>query len=249
MNICAKFELWFFVSSAVLKIPSERKAANRWQQLKQTKKIMFGIINFETFLIAGLILNLTPGADTMYILGRSIAQGKKAGILSALGISTGAIFHIIFATLGLSIILAKSAMAFEIVKYLGAVYLIFLGLKAIFKKTNGKFELNDENEITNHKRIYFSGILTNILNPKVALFFLAFLPQFIDPNYVQSSLPFLILGITFLLTGTIWCLILALFASKLSDRIRKNYKIKRWLDKITGGIFIALGIKLALTKK
>lgn len=210
---------------------------------------MFGIINFETFLIAGLILNLTPGADTMYILGRSIAQGKKAGILSALGISTGAIFHIIFATLGLSIILAKSAMAFEIVKYLGAVYLIFLGLKAIFKKTNGKFELNDENEITNHKRIYFSGILTNILNPKVALFFLAFLPQFIDPNYVQSSLPFLILGITFLLTGTIWCLILALFASKLSDRIRKNYKIKRWLDKITGGIFIALGIKLALTKK
>ena len=210
---------------------------------------MFGIINFETFLIAGLILNLTPGADTMYILGRSIAQGKKAGILSALGISTGAIFHIIFATLGLSIILAKSAMAFEIVKYLGAAYLIFLGLKAIFKKSDGKFELNDENESSNYKKIYFSGILTNILNPKVALFFLAFLPQFIDPNYVQNSLPFLILGITFLLTGTIWCLILALFASKLSDRIRKNYKIKMWLDKITGGIFITLGIKLALTKK
>ncbi len=210
---------------------------------------MFGIINFETFLIAGIILNLTPGADTMYVLGRSIAQGKKAGILSALGISTGAIFHIIFATLGLSIILSKSAMAFEIVKYLGAAYLVFLGLKAIFRKTDGKFELNDENEILDYKKIYFSGILTNILNPKVALFFLAFLPQFIDPNYVQSSLPFLILGITFLLTGTIWCLILALFASKLSDRIRKNYKIKMWLDKITGSIFIALGIKLALTKK
>jgi RhtB (resistance to homoserine/threonine) family protein len=210
---------------------------------------MFGIINFETFLIAGLILNLTPGADTMYILGRSIAQGKKAGILSALGISTGAIFHIIFATLGLSIILAKSAMAFEIVKYFGAAYLIFLGLQAIFKKRDGKFELNNESEIANYNKIYFSGILTNILNPKVALFFLAFLPQFIDPNYAQSSLSFLILGITFLITGTIWCLILALFASKLSDRIRKNYKIKIWLDKITGGIFIALGVKLALTKK
>ncbi|MEH6659595.1 LysE family translocator [Leeuwenhoekiella marinoflava] len=210
---------------------------------------MFGIINFEAFLIAGLILNLTPGADTMYILGRSIAQGKKAGILSALGISTGAIFHIIFATLGLSIILAKSAMAFEIIKYLGAGYLIFLGLKTIFKKTDGKFELNNENETANYKKIYFSGIMTNILNPKVALFFLAFLPQFIDPNYVKSSLPFLILGITFLLTGTIWCLILALFASKLSDRIRKSYKMKMWLDKITGGIFVALGIKLALMKK
>ncbi|WP_349351641.1 LysE family translocator [Flagellimonas sp. MMG031] len=210
---------------------------------------MFGIINFEAFLIAGLIMNLTPGADTMYILGRSIAQGKKAGILSVLGISTGAIFHIIFATLGLSIILAKSATAFVIVKYLGAVYLIFLGLKTIFKKPDGKFELSTESEIVNYRKIYLSGVLTNILNPKVAIFFLAFLPQFIDPNYVQSSLPFLILGITFLLTGTIWCFILALFASKLSDRIRKNYKIKMWLDKITGGIFVALGIKLALMKK
>ena len=210
---------------------------------------MFVIINFEAFLIAGLILNLTPGADTMYILGRSIAQGKKAGILSALGISTGAIFHIIFATLGLSIILAKSAMAFEIVKYLGAVYLIFLGIKTIFKKAGEKFKLNKETETANYKKIYFSGIMTNLLNPKVALFFLAFLPQFIDPTYVKSSLPFLILGITFLLTGTIWCLMLALFASKLSDRIRKNYKIKMWLDKITGGIFVALGIKLALMKK
>lgn len=210
---------------------------------------MFGIIDFEAFLIAGLILNLTPGADTMYILGRSIAQGKKAGVLSALGISTGAVFHIIFATLGLSIILAKSALAFEIVKYLGAAYLIFLGLKLLFKKTEGKFKLQKEKNIVNYKKIYFSGIMTNMLNPKVALFFLAFLPQFIDPNYVQNSLPFLILGFTFLLTGTIWCLILALFASKLSDRIRENYKIKMWLDKVTGGIFVALGIKLALLKK
>ena len=210
---------------------------------------MFGIINFEAFLIAGLIMNLTPGADTMYIVGKSITQGKKAGILSALGISTGAIFHVIFATLGLTIVLAKSATAFEIVKYLGAAYLIFLGLKTIFKKANRKFELNNENEVVNYRKIYFSGVITNILNPKVALFFLAFLPQFIDPNYVQSSLPFLTLGITFLLTGTIWCLILALFASKLSDRIRKNYKIIMWLDKITGGIFVALGIKLALMKK
>jgi len=210
---------------------------------------MFGIINFETFLIAGLILNLTPGADTMYILGRSITQGKKAGILSALGISTGAIFHIIFATLGISIILEKSAIAFEIVKYAGAAYLIFLGFKAILKKTDEKFELSKENQVTNYRKIYISGVFTNILNPKVALFFLAFLPQFIDPSYAENYLPFLILGITFLTTGTIWCLILALFASKLSNRIRKNYKIKNWLDKITGVLFLTLGIKLALTKK
>lgn len=208
---------------------------------------MFGIINFETFLIAGIILNITPGTDTMYILSRSISQGKKAGILSALGITTGAVFHVLFATLGLSILLTKSAIAFEIVKLLGALYLIFLGIKTILKKSTDSFEL--ETKKMNYNKIYLSGIMTNILNPKVALFFISFLPQFINPEFAESAFPFLILGITFLTTGTIWCLFLAFFASKISHRIRKNYIIKKWLDKITGSIFIALGIKLALTKK
>lgn len=210
---------------------------------------MFGIINFEAFLLAGIILNLTPGSDTMYILGRSISQGKKAGILSALGIATGALVHCLFATLGLSIILAKSALAFEIVKYVGAAYLIFLGVKMLISKSNGEFDLKKENKQVNYRKIYISGIFTNVLNPKVALFFLAFLPQFINPEHAQNFMPFLILGLTFVFTGTIWCLILAIFSSKLSDKIRQNYKIKKWLDKITGGIFVALGIKLALTKK
>lgn len=210
---------------------------------------MFGIINFEAFLLAGIILNLTPGSDTMYILGRSISQGKKAGILSALGIATGALVHCLFAALGLSIILAKSALAFEIVKYVGAAYLIFLGVKMLISKSNGEFDLKKENKQVNYRKIYISGIFTNVLNPKVALFFLAFLPQFINPEHAQNFMPFLILGLTFVFTGTIWCLILAIFSSKLSDKIRQNYKIKKWLDKITGGIFVALGIKLALTKK
>jgi threonine/homoserine/homoserine lactone efflux protein len=210
---------------------------------------MFGIINFETFIIAGLILNLTPGVDTMYIIGRSISQGKKAGILSALGISTGALLHVIFAVLGLSVILAKSALAFEIVKYLGAAYLIFLGIKSVTSKSNNKVEFVKDDKKISNKKIYISGILTNLLSPKIALFFMAFMPQFINPNYVESSLPFLILGLTFLLTGTIWCVILAVFASKLSNKIRKNYRIKTWMDKITGGMFIMLGIKIAMSKK
>lgn len=210
---------------------------------------MFGIINFETFIIAGLLLNLTPGVDTMYIIGRSVSQGKKAGILSALGISTGAILHIIFAALGLSIIITKSTLAFEIVKYLGAGYLIFLGIKSLTAKSNNKFELIKDNKQISNKKIYISGILTNLFNPKIALFFMAFMPQFIDPNYVESPLPFIILGLTFLFTGTIWCVILAIFASKLSNKLRKNNKIKIWMDKITGGMFIILGIKLAMSKK
>ena len=119
---------------------------------------MFGIINFEAFLIAGIILNITPGTDTMYILSRSISQGKKAGILSALGIATGAVFHVIIATLGLSVLLAKSSVAFEIVKITGALYLIFLGIKTLLNKNTEGFELDTIK--TSYRKIYFSGIMT-----------------------------------------------------------------------------------------
>jgi len=210
---------------------------------------MFGIVNFEAFLLAGVLLNITPGTDTMYILGRSMSLGKKAGILSALGIASGALVHCVFAALGLSLILTKSALAFEVVKYLGTAYLIFLGTKMLISRSNEKFELSKKQENINYRNIYISGIFTNALNPKVALFFLAFLPQFINPCYAQNALPFLILGLTFVITGTIWCLMLAVFSSKLSSQISKNYKIKKRLDKITGVVCITLGIKLALSKR
>ena len=211
---------------------------------------MFGISNFETFLMAALILNITPGADTMYILGRSISQGKKAGILSALGISTGSLIHCIVAAFGLSVIIATSAIAFSVIKYLGAGYLIVLGVKALIKKSKKEFQIEKTNpKKTSNWNIFISGILTNILNPKVALFFIAFLPQFISANNTTNALPFIVLGLTFIATGTIWCLALAWFSAKLSSKIRKNYKIKTSLDKIRGGIFIALGVKLALLEK
>ena len=137
---------------------------------------MFGITNFETFLFAGIILNLTPGADTMYILGRSISQGKKAGIMSALGISTGSLVHCIIASFGLSIIIAKSAIAFSTIKYLGAVYLIYLGVKALLTKSRKEFEIEQlDKKKSSNRKIFISGILTNILNPKVALFFFGIL--------------------------------------------------------------------------
>lgn len=211
---------------------------------------MFGILNFGTFILAGILLNLTPGADTMYILGRSISQGKKSGIISALGISSGALLHCIFAALGLSIVLAKSATTFSIVKYIGAAYLLFLGAKTLLSKSKQANAIVEETEKKqNYSKIYVSGILTNLLNPKVALFFLAFLPQFIDPNYTTNALPFLILGLTFVSTGTIWCLVLAFFSAKMANKIKKNTKIKTWLDKTTGVLFIFLGIQLALSKK
>ncbi|GAB3658077.1 LysE family translocator [Echinicola sediminis] len=208
-----------------------------------------GIINFEAFLFASILLNLTPGADTMYILGRSISQGKKAGLLSAVGIGTGALVHCVFAVLGLSLIIAKSSLAFQTVKYAGAAYLIFLGIKMLISKQDKGMDIEKSTNAHSLRKIYFSGILTNVLNPKVALFFLAFLPQFVDQKEIGSPYPFLLLGMTFVATGTLWCLILAFFSSKLSDKIRENYGIKKWLDRITGGIFVALGVKLALSEK
>jgi len=209
---------------------------------------MFGIINFEAFVIAGILLNLTPGTDTFYILSQSMANGKKAGFLSALGISTGSIIHTVFATLGLSFILAESQLAFDILKYAGAIYLIYLGIKAMF--------ITDQNSLPNQKNVenqrnsknYVSGILTNVLNPKVALFYLAFLPQFVDPVYSNHFISLIILGLTFTTTGTIWCLILAKYSAKLTEKIKENPCIKIWLDRLTGIIFISLGVKLALSK-
>ena len=209
---------------------------------------MFGITSFETFLIAGIILNLTPGSDTFYILGRSLSQGAKAGVFSVWGISSGAMLHCIFAALGLSILLAKSALAFEIIKYTGALYLIFLGVKGFLSKPHDTFAVKHDSTPNSYSQIYYAGLLTNILNPKVALFFLAFLPQFIDPVYNYKAISFLLLGLTFVCTGTIWCLCLALFSASVFRKIRQVQKGNHWLQKMSGGIFMALGVKLALSK-
>lgn len=209
---------------------------------------MFGIINFGAFVLSGILVNVAPGADTMFILGRSISQGKKSGIYSALGILGGALIHCIMAAFGLSILLAKSALAFSIVKYLGAAYLLFLGLKLLFSKGAALEEVNNHEKTESLRKVFWSGVLTDLLNPKVALFFLAFLPQFINPAYAENAIPFLILGFTFLFTGSIWCIGVAVFAAKLSEKFRENPKIKYWLDKSTGGLFLILGAKLALSK-
>jgi RhtB (resistance to homoserine/threonine) family protein len=208
---------------------------------------MFGIHNFGLFLAAGILLNLTPGPDTVYILGRSIAQGREAGVASALGISLGSIFHTCAAALGLSAILATSAVAFGTIKLIGGAYLIFLGVKMIFDRRR-QLSLPSSFRRRTIVAAFRQGILTNVLNPKVALFFLAFLPQFIDPASTTKVPAFILLGLTFVTTGTICCLILAWFASVFSERLRRNEKISQWLNRTVGALFIFLGIRLATAK-
>ncbi len=207
---------------------------------------MFGIVHYGLFLISGIILNITPGADTLYILGRSVSQGRKAGIVSTLGITTGSLIHTLLAAFGLSIILAKSALAFAIVKYCGVAYLIYLGIRTLLAKEN-QFSLQGA-EDASYQKIYLQGIFTNLFNPKVALFFIAFLPQFIDPASSYGPLPFILLGLTFLTTGTAWCILIAVFSALTTDKLRSNPKIAAAFNKLSGALFIGLGLNLLRAK-
>ncbi|MBT2645013.1 LysE family translocator [Bacillus sp. ISL-41] len=208
---------------------------------------MFGISNFEVFLATAILLNLTPGTDTMYIVSRSISQGRTAGIFSAFGISTGIIVHTLLAAFGLSVILTQSAFLFQTVKIAGAIYLAYLGIQMLTAKSRAHEQ--KALPIQSNKKIFFQGMITNVTNPKVALFFLAFLPQFIHADGgAASPIPFIILGLTFTLTGGAWSLLTAYFSSMATSRLRKNEKAGSVLNRLTGIVFIGMGISLLKTK-
>ena len=209
---------------------------------------MFGLHDFVLFVTTGILLNLTPGPDTLYILGRSVAHGRRAGVASALGISIGSIFHTAAAALGLSAFLATSAWAFTFVKLAGAAYLIFLGIRALLERQSD-LAIPAHFKRRGAGAAFRQGILTNILNPKVALFFLAFLPQFIDSGTPSKTFAFLVLGLTFVTTGTIWCLILAWFSSAFSDRLRESPTVTALLNRAVGSLFILLGLRLAVAAR
>ncbi|WP_156290035.1 LysE family translocator [Oceanobacillus salinisoli] len=207
---------------------------------------MVGITSYGLFLLTSLLMNITPGTDTMYIVNRSVSQGKKAGIYSVLGISTGALVHTFMAAVGLSVILTTSALLFTLIKLIGAGYLIYLGIRMFIQKSSN-VQLSNTNNLP-LKKIYIQGFLTNVTNPKVALFFISFLPQFISGDNTYGPLPFIILGLSFVLTSTAWCLLVSIFASLTTNKLRNNPKAELILNKITGIIFIGLEIKLFQTK-
>jgi len=206
---------------------------------------MPGIHDYWLFVLSGILLNLTPGQDTFFILGNSLGAGRRAGVAAALGIAAGSIVHTLAAALGLSAILATSATAFTVVKLLGAAYLIYIGVRALSSRT-----LLPETLVTGDAvvaRLAFRrGIVTNLLNPKVALFFLAFLPQFIDPASDRKVEAFLLLGATFITTGVSWCLVLAVAAARFRDLLLRRRATGSVLSRTAGVIFIVLGLRLAL---
>jgi len=210
---------------------------------------MLGVQHVWLFVVSGLLLNITPGQDTLYIVTRSVAQGRRAGLWSVLGISTGSVVHTLAAAFGLSAILATSASAFTVVKFAGAAYLVFLGVKMLLERPAAASP-GVEPALPHESSwgIYRAAVLTNVLNPKVALFFLAFLPQFVAPDASSRVLSFLFLGAVFVFNGTLWCLVLVLGASALSGRLRRNASGARRLRQATGAVFVGLGARLALSK-
>jgi len=210
---------------------------------------MFGTINLTIFIISGLLLNITPGADVLYITSRSASQGTRAGIVAALGIGTGGLVHILFATFGLSAILATSAMAFTIVKLVGAGYLVYLGITTLLslrtKPDNGMGDTTVPSLA--NRRIFRQAILVNVLNPKVALFFLAFLPQFVAPHAIHPALAFLFLGCLFNFNGTIVNILFAVSSAQIAGRVKKSGFLPTLLKTGVGALFIWLGVRLAIS--
>jgi threonine/homoserine/homoserine lactone efflux protein len=201
---------------------------------------------FLTFLVAALALNLAPGPDMLYVIGRSVGQGRKAGIVSSLGVFVGCWAHILAAAFGIAALLRSSPVAFNAVRYAGAAYMIYLGIRLLVQKSNLTSQQVKTESLTS---IFRQGAITNMLNPKVAIFFLAFLPQFIDASRGSVALQIVVLGLIFNVGGTLVNLAVAYAGGTLGALLRRNQSIARMQRRFTGMIFVGLGLRLAWQRR
>jgi threonine/homoserine/homoserine lactone efflux protein len=195
------------------------------------------------FSLAAIALAIVPGPAVAYIVTQSVDKGRRAGVVSALGIATGGLVHVAAATVGLSALIASSATAFTVVKLVGAAYLIAVGIRRILTRDEAEAEITAQ-ETTRLRRLYGQGVVVNVLNPKTALFFVAFLPQFVDRD--RSVVPQIaILGLLFAAIALLSDLTYAVLADALAGRVRRSGRAARVRRFATGGIFVALGITAA----
>ncbi|GAA4838931.1 LysE family translocator [Paenibacillus vulneris] len=208
---------------------------------------MFDWATLSTFVAVLIGLFLVPGPAVLLTATRAVQGGPKAGIMAALGIATGDLLHTLFAAIGLSAILMTSAIAFQLVKYAGAAYLIYLGIRALIEKPSDP-ALPKVQELP-PLLSFGQAIVTELLNPKTALFFLAFLPQFVHPERGGSVPQFLILGLIFVILGTLYTIGIALGIRQLGRLVNKVSWLGRWSGKLIGGIYIGLGLKVAMQNR
>lgn len=201
------------------------------------------------FFSAALALNLSPGPDLLYVLSRTLASGWRVGVASACGVCSGALVHVVFAALGISAILATSALAFTVVKYVGAAYLLYLGIQALRSAGDGMRRTLQAGPRISAWQAYRQGILVDILNPKAAIFFMAFLPQFVRPEQGTVAIQLLILGVLVVVVAIIVECLLVLLANRASAALRGNLRLSQWLDRLFGSVLIGLGIRLGLSER
>ena len=205
--------------------------------------------SYLLFVGASVLLVLSPGPDMLYMLGRCVAQGKKAGLMAALGFNVGGYVHLAAAVLGLSAILATSSLAFTAVKWMGAAYLVYLGVKTL-RSRGGALTIDSDGLAEGSMRtIFWQAFWSDVLNPKVAMFFLALLPQFVDPQSSHPALQILLLGMTVNVIALPLNIAMVLASAKVTAGLRRNQMLARWLQKLLGAMFIALGIRLAVQGK
>lgn len=204
------------------------------------------LLTILSFLSAAIILTVMPGPDNLFTLAQSIAKGKKAGIYTTLGLCTGLLVHITAATIGVSALIYQSTIAFTIVKYLGACYLLWLAYKS-FREKGGSFNLDIEDTL-DYKSLYKRGVIMNLLNPKVSLFFLAFFPQFVNYQYGHVPMQMLVFGVLFLIQSLIIFSLISVFAGIVGSFLRQNTTISRKMNLIQGALFTFIGLKIAFSQ-
>lgn len=202
---------------------------------------------FALFIAVSWALILSPGPDMIYVITRGMAHGRRAGVLSAIGVVCGILVHTTAAALGLTLILQTSAFAFLFVKFVGAVYLLYLGIKSWRDKST--FQLQTTVPVARSSTLFWQGVLSNVLNPKIAIFFLAFLPQFVDQGSAHITWQMVILGLTFAGFGLCFLLVVGYSSGTIGKWLAFRPQYAQFFQRLAGGILVGLGIRLALTEK
>jgi threonine/homoserine/homoserine lactone efflux protein len=206
-----------------------------------------GITNLGLFFVASIALILAPGPDSLYVLARGLGQGRRAGIIAALGSSSGLLAHTTLAALGLAVLLQTSEIAYTVVRVGGALYLIYLGVRALLSRE--RFAVGATASQSSPHRMYLQGLLTNVLNPKVALFFIAFLPQFVDPHTPSFALSMLTLGLIFALLTVCYLTLVGTLSGALGGTLLSRPRVAGAIRWISGCVFIGLGLRLLITER
>lgn len=213
---------------------------------------MFDINNLSLFIISVFLLSVTPGPDMAYVVGQSVANGRRAGVISATGVALGSCTHALASVVGLTALIAASPVMFTLVKYIGAIYLIYLGGKLVLDTFGAKpAAMSESAGIKKDADLYgllSKGFITTLMNPKVLLFFISFFPQFVVPGGDHHTASFLVLGLTYALVAFLTDATFAMLAGSAAGSISRNGRMQKLMDRVVGGVFIALGVRLALVR-